>query len=78
MDLPFDVPFQAPFTRKKTSTKNLGYLTYQLLSRVDLIISYHSYHEKSPNVNPTTTTDVEPKIHRLTRCEILQKKGARG
>ena len=61
MDLPFDVPFQAPFTRKKTSTKNLGYLTYQLLSRVDLIISYHSYHEKSPNVNPTTTTDVEQK-----------------
>lgn len=58
---PFDVPFQAPFTRKKTSTKNLGYLTYQLLSRVDLIISYHSYHETSPNVNPTTTTDVEQK-----------------
>ena len=40
MDLHFDVPFQAPFTRKKASTKNLGYLTYQLLSRVDLIISY--------------------------------------
>lgn len=79
MDLPFDVPFQAPFTRKKTSTKNLGYLTYQLLSRIDLIISYHSYHETSPNVNPTTTTDVE---QQSTGClgakSSSPKKGARG